>query len=134
MKYIVIPLIGLSNGIVVGSGIAALLTLLDIIPRLAQLTNTYNEIRIYENIIVIGAVLTAATTLIGISVNLGKFIVVIVGFFIGMFIGLLASALAEMLNVIPVIIRRFRLEGYASYIVYSLIAGKVLGAFLNWLL
>ncbi len=134
MKYIAVPLLGFSNGIVVGSGIVALLTLLDIIPRLAQLTDTYREIKIYENIIIAGAVLAAITTLAGVSINLGKFTVIIVGFFIGIFVGLLASALAEVLNVIPVLIRRFKLEGYVTYIVYSLIAGKVLGALLNWFL
>ncbi len=134
MKYIAVPLLGFSNGIIVGSGLVALLTILDIIPRLAQLTNTYSEIKIYENIIIIGAVLAAITSLAGVSINLGKFTVVIVGFFIGIFIGLLASALAEVLNIIPVLIRRFRLEGYAGYIIYSLIAGKVLGALLNWFL
>ncbi len=134
MKYIAVPLLGFSNGIIAGSGLVALLTILDIIPRLAQLTNTYSEIKIYENIIIIGAVLAAITSLAGVSINLGKFTVVIVGFFIGIFIGLLASALAEVLNIIPVLIRRFRLEGYAGYIIYSLIAGKVLGALLNWFL
>lgn len=134
MKYIAVPLLGFSNGIIVGSGIVALLTLLDIIPRLAQLTETYGKIKIYENIIIAGAVLAAITSLIDVSINLGKFTVIIVGFFIGIFIGLLASALAEVLNVMPVLIRRFKLGGYISYIVYSLIAGKVLGALLNWFL
>ena len=134
MKYIAVPLLGFSNGIVVGSGIVALITILDIVPRLAQLTDTYNKIKIYENTIIVGAILAAITSLTNVSINLGKLMVIIVGFFIGVFIGLLASALAEVLNVMPVLIRRFRLEGYAGYIVYSLIAGKVLGALLNWFL
>lgn len=134
IKYVAVPLLGFSNGIVVGSGIVALLTLLDIVPRLAQLTDTCNKIKVYENIIIMGAVLAAFTSLAGVSINLGKFTVAVVGLFMGIFIGLLASALAEVLNVIPVLIRRFRLEGYAGYIIYSLIAGKVLGALLNWLL
>lgn len=134
IKYIAVPLLGFSNGIVVGSGIVALLTLLDIIPRLAQLTNTYSEIKVYENIIIMGAVLAAITSLAGVSINLGKFTVVIIGFFVGIFVGLLASALAEVLNVMPVLVRRFRLEGYVNYVIYSLIAGKVIGALLNWFL
>ena len=131
IKYVAVSLLGFSNGIFVGGGIVALLTLLDIVPRLAQLTDTYDRIKVYEKIVIIGAVFAAFTSLSGVSINLGKFTVVVVGFFVGVFIGLLASALAEVLNVIPVLIRRFRLEGYASYIIYSLIAGKVLGALLN---
>lgn len=128
MRYTTVLLVGFSNGIIVGSGAVALLTLLDIIPRLAQVTGTYDKISIYENLIILGAVLAAFTSLTNISINLGKFTVIIVGLFIGTFIGLLASALAEVVNVVPVVMRRFKLEGYAKYIIYSLIAGKVLGA------
>ncbi len=134
MKYIVVSLLGFSNGIVVGSGAVALITLLDIVPRLAQLTDTYSEIKTYENIIIIGAVFAAIASLAGISINMGKIAVIVVGFFVGISVGLLASALAEVLNVIPIIIRRFKLEGYADYIIYSLITGKVLGSFIDWFL
>ncbi|MBU5677654.1 stage V sporulation protein AB [Alkaliphilus sp. MSJ-5] len=134
MKYTIVPLLGFSNGIIVGSGIVALLSLLDIIPRLAQLTKTYNNIKLYESVIVGAAVLASITSLTGVGINLGKFTVIIVGFSMGIFIGLLASALAEVLNVMPVLIRRFRLDGYIIYIVYSLILGKVLGSLLNWTL
>ena len=133
MKYVVVPLVGLSNGIIVGAGIVALLSVLQIIPRFAQITRTYNYIRLYEDVIIVGAVIASIVSLIGIGINLGKFVVIIVGFSMGIFIGLLASALAEVLNVMPVIIRRFRLDGYTIFIVYSLIFGKVIGSFLNWL-
>ncbi len=134
MKYITVPLVGFSNGIMVGGGVVALLALLDIIPRFAQITNTYDYVNLYETIIVIASMLASLISLTGIVVNLGRIMVVIVGFSIGIFIGVLASALAEVLNVLPVIIRRFKLEGYTIFIVYSLIFGKVLGSLLNWLL
>ncbi len=133
MKYIVVPVVGLSNGIMVGAGIVALLSVLQIIPRFAQITRTYNYIRLYEDVIIVGAVVASIVSLVGIGINLGRFVVIIVGFSMGIFIGLLASALAEVLNVMPVIIRRFRLDGYTIFIVYSLIFGKVIGSFLNWL-
>jgi len=50
----------------------------------------------------------------------------------GIFVGLLASALAEVLNVLPVIVRRFRIDGYLGFMIYSLIFGKILGSLLNW--
>lgn len=134
MKYIVVPFVGFSNGIMVGGGVVALLVLLDIIPRLAQLTNTYDQVNLYETVIVIASMLAAVISLTGIVINLGKIMVVIIGFSMGIFIGLLASALAEVINVLPVIIRRFKLEGYTIFIVYSLIFGKILGSLLNWLL
>lgn len=132
MRYVIVPLVGFSNGIIVGSGIVALISVLQIIPRIAQLTKTYDKVKLYEDIIVIGAVVASITSLTGIGINLGRVSVVIVGFSMGMFVGLLASALAEVLNVMPVLIRRFKLNGYITFIVYSLIFGKVIGSFLNW--
>ncbi len=133
MSSVLAILLGFANGIVVGSGIVALLTLLDIIPRLAQLTKTYHYITLYENVIIVGAVLAAYMSLSNSSIGLNPLAVIVVGFFIGTFVGLLASALAEVMNVIPVVVRRFRLEGYVHYILYSLILGKVLGSLLHWL-
>ncbi|KAB3532789.1 stage V sporulation protein AC [Alkaliphilus pronyensis] len=134
MINLLVIITGFSNGIVVGSGIVALLTLLDIIPRLAQLTNTYKYVELYENVIIIGSVLAAITSLTSLAISINKPLIIIIGLFMGTFVGLLASALAEVMNVIPVLIRRFRLQGYVIYILYSLICGKVLGSLLDFLL
>jgi len=133
MLYITIIIVGFSNGIVVGSGIVALLTLLDIIPRLAQLTNTYEKIPLYEHIIIFTSSIIAFLSLLQIGVNIGAVWIVIIGFSMGIFIGMLASALAEVMNVIPVIVRRFDIENYIIYVVYALISGKVIGSLLQYL-
>ena len=133
MKTIFIPFLGFSNGIIVGSGIVALITLLDIVPRLAQLTKTYQYIHWYETVIVVGATFAAITSLTGVAIPMGKIVTIIVGFFVGTFIGMLASALAEVMNVMPIIVRRFRLEGYVIYILYALVFGKMLGSLLQWI-
>ncbi|MBM7613533.1 stage V sporulation protein AB [Alkaliphilus hydrothermalis] len=132
MRSILVVVMGFANGVVVGSGIVALLTLLDIIPRLAQLTKTYRNIVLYENIIVIGATFAAFTSLTDVSIHFNTYFIIVVGFFMGTFVGMLASALAEVMNVIPVLVRRFRLEGFVIYILYSLAFGKVLGSLLHW--
>ncbi|SDK59795.1 stage V sporulation protein AB [Natronincola ferrireducens] len=134
MVKIIIPLIGLSNGIIVGSGIVALLTLLDIIPRIAQLTKTYKNIWIYENTIIISATIASLFSLTTNAFNTNIIFVTIIGLFMGIFIGLLASALAEVMNVIPVVVRRFQIEEYVIYVVYALISGKMLGSFIHWLI
>ena len=133
MLYITIIIVGFSNGIVVGSGIVALLTLLDIIPRLAQLTNTYEKIPLYEHIIIVTSSIIALLSLLQIGVNIGAICIVIIGFSMGIFIGMLASALAEVMHVIPVIVRRFNMEDYVDYVVYALIFGKVIGSLLQYL-
>ena len=135
MIYLFVPIVGFGNGLIVGSGIVALITLLDIVPRLSQLTKTYKYMRSYEQILIIGSVIAAFLSLTDISLNLGRFsIVIIFGFFNGFFIGMLASALAEVMNVIPIIVRRFKIDGYVIYILYALILGKVLGSLIDWLI
>lgn len=134
MKYIFLSIIGLANGIIVGSGIVALVTMLDIIPRLAQLSKTNNYIYLYENTIVCGATITTISSILDFSYELGSFAIVIIGLSMGVFIGLLASALAEVLNVIPVLVRRFQIEDYLIYVVYSLIFGKMIGSFVQFLI
>jgi len=133
MKTIIITFLGFSNGLIVGSGIVALITLLDIVPRLAQLTKTYHYIHWYEMVIVVGATFAAITSLTGVAIPMGKLVTIIVGFFVGAFVGMLASALAEVMNVMPIIVRRFRLEGYVIYILYSLVFGKMVGSLLQWI-
>lgn len=133
MEYVILPIIGFSNGIIVGSGIVALLTLLDIIPRLAQVTKTYSYVTIYENVIIYSAAIAAFFSLSKVGMNTGAFFIIMIGFLMGVFIGLLASALAEVMNVIPVVVRRFQIEEYVFYVVYALILGKTLGSFIHWL-
>lgn len=48
--------IGLAGGIAVGSGMVAFLVVLDIIPRLAQITRSYRYIRAYEWSVIGGSV------------------------------------------------------------------------------
>ena len=48
----------------------------------------------------------------------------------GMFVGMLASALGEILEVVPVLMRRFRLGNVSTGMRFTMLLGKVLGAIL----
>ena len=134
MRNIVLPIVGFANGIIVGSGIVALITLLDIIPRLAQLTKTYKYISTYEDVISFSAVIASYFSLTKTSLNFSSMFVIILGFFMGFYIGMLASALAEVMNVVPVVVSRFVIDEYVIYVVYALILGKVVGSLIQWLI
>lgn len=54
-QHILLAIIGLGGGLAVGSGFVAFITVLDIIPRLAQLTNAHRYIRALEWSLVSGA-------------------------------------------------------------------------------
>jgi stage V sporulation protein AB len=126
--------IGLAEGIVVGSAVVAFITLLDIVPRLAQVTDTDNYIRVYEVIIIFSGTIFSLAWFSNISLNTGKIILVLIGLLMGIFVGLLASALTEVTNVIPVIINRFSLHDYIGYVLGSLVTGKVVGSLIYWIL
>ncbi|CAH2212449.1 stage V sporulation protein AB [Tepidibacter aestuarii] len=132
MKLAFITILGFSEGVVVGSGIVALLTLLDIIPRLCQITNTYNYLGRYEYMLISGAFIGSLFSLIDISFNSGTMCVILFGCFYGIFIGMLASALAEAVDVIPVMQRRLNIQGMVKYIIIVLLIGKTVGSIVNW--
>ncbi|WFD09437.1 stage V sporulation protein AB [Tepidibacter hydrothermalis] len=132
MKLAFITVLGFSEGIVVGSGIVALLTLLDIIPRLCQITNSYQYLAKYEYMLIFGAFFGSLFSLTNVSFNFGSICLILFGGFYGIFIGMLASALAEAVDVIPVMQRRLNIQGMVKYIITVLIIGKTVGSIVCW--
>lgn len=128
-----IILFGFSSGIMVGSGVVAILILVGIIPRLSQLSNTRNYINFYEYLLVLGTFLGSILSLHNIGIHLGKLGVIICGLAYGIFIGCLSSGITEVLDYIPVVSRRLKIPViYLKYIIWSLLIGKVLGSFISW--
>jgi len=132
LKLAFITVLGFSEGIVVGSGIVALLTLLDIIPRLCQITNSYQYLGKYEYMLIFGSFFGSLFSLTHISFDFGIIGVILLGSFYGIFIGMLASALAEAVDVIPVMQRRLNIQGMVKYIIIVLLTGKTVGSIVCW--
>lgn len=133
MPKIFLIISGLAAGITIGTGIAALLALLDIIPRLAQLTRSYKYIWLYESAFIFGATFFSIMDLLNVKLYLNSVILIILGSFMGVYIGLITAALAELINVIPVMVRRSNLTQYAFFILLAIIIGKVTGSLIYWL-
>lgn len=134
MINILIALIGLSGGIVIGSATASFLTILDLVPRLAQITNSSSKIRIYEVLIVIATASLTLMDLLNINLSINRYITIPIGLVLGIFVGLFASALAEVLNVIPILSKRAGVQKHIHIILASIIAGKVMGSLFHWLI
>lgn len=133
IRYIIAGLSAFGGGITVGSAAAAFIALLEIVPRLVQLSSTNDQIKTYQYVVVTGFVLFTVIYFSDFHLNLSKYMTIPIGFLYGVFIGMLSSALAEVLNVIPVLAKKFKLKNRISYIVYTLLVGKVAGAFYYWL-
>ena len=132
MKLFLI-IFGLSSGIMVGAGVVALLILVGIIPRMAQITKTKQFINCYEKILVIGTLLGSLISIQNISISIGRIGVLILGLSYGIYIGFLSSGLAEILDYIPIVSRRLKIPTlYLKYIIISLLIGKVIGSIIGW--
>lgn len=133
IKQLFMCVLALSGGMLVGTAAAAFVTLLDIIPRLSQVSNTSDKIGIYEITISISMTVTSLGALLGWSIGINyKIFIVLIGFTLGAFVGLLASALAEVLNVMPVLFRRVSIEKYIIAVLIAVALGKMIGSFLSW--
>ena len=131
-----LAILGLASGTAIASAIFALIVKLGILPRLAAWTKTTNDMKIYENCILLGGTAGNLVTLFNFPLPVGIVGQVIPGIFFGIYIGCFYMALAEALHAIPVLMRRTNIKKGAGTILLCMALGKAAGAFLyfffNW--
>ncbi|WP_159429153.1 stage V sporulation protein AB [Tissierella praeacuta] len=125
--------IGFGGGLAVGTAAAAFITILQIVPRLVQISNTWKYIKLYQMIISVAFILFVIIYFSEFHINLPKIIIPLIGLLCGVFIGLLSSALAEVLNVIPAMSKKLKIKDSLRYIIWALMAGKVAGSLYFWI-
>ncbi|SDW55898.1 stage V sporulation protein AB [Marininema mesophilum] len=125
--------IGLAGGLAVGSGLVAFLTVLDIIPRLTVITRTRRFIRTYEHSLILGTVGATWMDFFGWTIHLSPMGLIPIGLIAGCFIGLLAAALTEVINVLPILAKRIRLQDHLLYLLMAMVLGKVVGSLFQWI-
>lgn len=131
---ILLILLGIISAFAVSAGLFALLTTINLIPRLVDKTHTSSHVKLYENIIILGAfvgnILTVYHPMLQIAPPTNKIILLFIGVFFGIHVGLLALALAESLNVTVVFLRRLHLHSLIWLIILFTALGKCFGAFI----
>ncbi|NOU99272.1 stage V sporulation protein AB [Paenibacillus planticolens] len=132
-EVLLIAFIGLAGGIAVGSGMVAFLVVLDIIPRLAQITRSFSKIRAYEAAVVLGSLLFTWVDFSDAKIHLFPMGAAFVGLFAGCFVGMLAAALTEIINVLPILAKRVGMGSYMILLLMAMIFGKVFGSLFEWL-
>lgn len=128
MKYILPIVTSFSGGIAVGGAYISFVTILGIIPRLIQLTDTTKYKYLYEGLYILGTIGFTILEFSDFYIELGSIIIVIIGLFFGIYVGLFSSALAETLNVLPVISKNFKIKKNMKQVFYALALGKASGA------
>lgn len=133
MRGLAMVVIGLAEGMIVGSAEVAFLTVLGVVPRLGHLTGTRASMRLYQWAIIAGATGASLIGAFDVRMSLPALVTAPVGLAMGIFVGLTAAALAEVLNVIPALGRNLGIPQAVRVLVTSLIAGKVIGSLIYWL-
>ncbi len=134
LGIIAIMFIGLAGGLAVGSGLVAFLVVLDVIPRLSQITRTYSRIHAYETSVVIGAIFWTFSDFFEWKLALFPLGASLFGILAGIFVGMLAAALTEVLNVFPILAKRLKMESYLIWLLMAVVFGKVLGSIVDWVI
>jgi len=133
LQYAVLVLIGLGGGIAVGSGFVAFITVLDIIPRLTQLTNGQRYVRWFEWALISGVLFFTEIDFFSVEAGLPAVITVLIGLLAGVFVGTLAAGLTEVLNVFPILAKRLNMDGRLLLLLMAMVFGKIMGSLLQFL-
>ena len=91
-------------------------------------THTGNHILIYEDMVAAGAILGNLFQIFEVNLPGRMIFLAIYGLFGGIFVGCWAMALAEILNVFPIFMRRARIVRYLAVFVVMVALGKGIGA------
>ncbi len=129
-QQIVLAMIGLSAGAGVAGGLFSFVIGLGVVSDFADRTHTGECILLYENGVALGGILGNICSVYSLTIPHASWCVPIVGILIGIFVGCWAMALAEILNIFPIFIRRVKLLRCIPYIILGIALGKGMGAFL----
>lgn len=132
ISYWFVGIVGLFGGIIIASGLLALLIGLNIIPRYAGITHTAHHMLLYENCAMAGAVLGNLFTLYNWNLNLGNWAAGAYGLFGGIFLGSWIIALTEILDIIPIMARRVGLVRGIGGVIVCTAVGKMLWSLLYY--
>ena len=123
-------LVGLSASAAASAGVFALITVIGILPRWAGHTRTARHVSLYEWSVILGGTAGNLIFLLQPSLPGKEILEAAAGLFMGIFVGGLIMSLAEVLDVIPILLRRGRIQSGIPWMVLSIGIGKMLGAYL----
>lgn len=132
IRQILTGFIGFSGGLAVGAGFVSFLAVIGLIPRLAQLTKSYEAIRFYEWAIIIGTLIGTWGGLRTFELHLAPFFLLPIGLGLGVFVGMVAAGLTEVLNVLPILAKRLGINEQILILLMAIVLGKMLGSLFHW--
>lgn len=108
-EQIFLGVIGFSGGLVIAGGVIALMVGLGVITRFIGISHTAKHVRIFEDAILLGSVFGTLMTVYQPTIPLGCGGACAAGTFLRDFVGGWILALAEIVNIFPILTRRIGL-------------------------
>ncbi len=133
-KDVALAIIGYSSGTVIAGGVFAFISVIGIVPRFAQKTGTIDKIRLYEDFIALGGLFGTLQLYLDFRATFLKVLAPLFALAIGIFFGSLAVSLAEVLNVVPVFMRRAKLTKGLAVFIIALALGKLFGSLIYFII
>ena len=130
-EHFLLGAVGFMSGLAVAGGTFALIVAISVVPRIIGMSHTAKQLFRYENMIILGGIAGNLITVFpAIRIPLGSPMLILFGLGSGIQVGCLVMALAEIMNVFPIIFRRVKLKVGMQWVITSLAVGKVLGGLL----
>lgn len=128
MEQGILAFIGLAAGFLVAAGVFSFAVMVGVVSRIVARTKTIRYLALVEDCIVLGGTFGSLVSVYQPKLPFGEWFLALYGIFSGIHAGCLAIALAEVVNVIPVFVRRVKLRVGLAYIVTAFAIGKAFGA------
>ncbi len=128
IQQVLLAAVGLSAGIVVAGGLFSFVIELGVVADFADRTHTADKILLYEDCVALGGIIGNLFWCFEISVPHGQWLLPVFGIFAGIFVGCWSMALAEILNVFPIFMRRAKMVRYITAFILSTAIAKGAGA------
>lgn len=129
--YFIVGFTGISAGVLVAGGLFALLTKVGVITRMIAFSKTEKAIPLYSAIIAAGGIWGNLISVFDLKLLAGVIPLGIFGVMSGVFTGALSIALAESINVFPVLFKKTKIHRGISWIMFAFAVGKLIGAYLQ---
>ena len=133
---IILSFLGLSAGLGISAGLFSFLVALGTISDFADRTHTGKYVVLYEDFIMAGGILGNLFWVFEVDWFHFHWFLPLYGLFSGIFVGCWSMALADVLNIFPIFIRRAKITTAISALIVAMALGKSLGAllffFMRW--
>lgn len=127
-KQILLGILGLSAGMGTAAGLFSFIIGLGVVSDFADRTHTGEKILWYEDCIAAGGILGNLFWVYQIWIPGGRWLLSVLGLFSGIFVGCWSMALAEVLNIFPIFVRRIKLIKCIPFLILGMALGKGIGA------